>query len=295
MPASKAPPGVDLLLLEVTKDVPAPGLVPGLGELPRFLTELGPFIGLSVGGGGRGVSGGFGTTQSTAGTIGGLEAAIQLGFGLEGVLNEAGDGLVSLSLGIRLDPPSTMRITDDPALAQAGAITAAIPSRSGFSTRLRMPFWLIPGDLLLALPLFAISPDAYTKMAVVASNGGLIPWQSAIATPVGRFQFVLGREVGITFYGLGADDRLIIPTTVPGSSSTLIDLNTIRFDFPFLEYRPFRTFSQDQTAGLLVQFYTGFEIPTSVSVIAPAGSPKPDVDTIFHSGIRVTFDWRYYP
>jgi hypothetical protein len=217
-----------------------------------------------------------------------------LGFGLEGVLNEAGDGLVSLDLGVRLDSPSSMSITDDPQLSQFGAITAAIPSRSAYTARLRMPFWLIPGDLLLASPLLAISPDTYAKMAVVASNGGLVPWQSGIATPLGRFQFVLGREVGVAFYGLGSDDRLIIPPTVPGTGRTLIDFNSISFDFPILEYRPFRTFSQDQTAGLLVQLYTGFEFPTSVSVVDPVGTPEPDLGTIFHFGIRVAFDWRYY-
>ncbi len=294
MPARKAHPSLNPLFAAVIQDVPVPGLGPGPGELPRFRTELGPFIGLSVGGGGRGVNGGFGTTQSTAGAIGNLEAAVRLGLGLEGVLNEAGDGLVSLDLGVRLDSASSMKITDDPTLAQAGAITAAIPSRSAYTARLRMPFWLIPGDLLLASPLLAISPDTYTKMAVVASNGGLVPWQSGIATPLGRFQFVLGREVGVAFYGLGSDDRLIIPPTVPGTASQLIDFNSISFDFPILEYRPFRTFSQDQTAGVLVQLYTGFEFPTSVSVVSPAGTPEPDLDTIFHFGIRVTFDWRYY-
>ena len=100
--------------------------------------------------------------------------------------------------------------------------------------------------------------------------------------------------MGVSFYGLGTDDRFIIPATSPGTSATLIDLDSISFEFPWLEYRPFRTFSQNQSAGLLVQFFTGFEIPTSVSVIAPAGAPEPDLDTILHSGIRVTFDWRYY-
>jgi len=295
MPARTADPSLKPLFVAVIEDVPVPGLGPGPGELPRFRAELGPFIGISVGGGGRGVSGGFGTTQSTAGAIGNLEAAVRLGLGLEGVLNEAGDGLVSLDLGVRLDSPSSMNITDDPQLSQFGSITAAIPSRSAYTARLRMPFWLIPGDLVLASPLLAFSPDTYTKMAVVASNGGLVPWQSGIATPLGRFQFVLGREVGVAFYGLfGSDDRLIIPPTVPGTGDTLIDLKSISFDFPIIEYRPFRTFSQDQTAGLLVQLYTGFEFPTSVSVVAPAGAPEPDLGTIFHFGIRVAFDWRYY-
>ena len=53
-----------------------------------------------------------------------------------------------------------MKITNDPRLAEGrGAITAAIPSRSALTARLRMPFWLIPGDLLLALPLLALEPE----------------------------------------------------------------------------------------------------------------------------------------
>jgi hypothetical protein len=158
-----------------------------------------------------------------------------------------------------------------------------------------MPFWLIPGDLLLASPLLAIDPETYAKMAVVAANGGLIPWQTGIATPVGRFQFVLGREVGVSFYGLIGDDRLIIPPTVPGAGSTLIDLQSISIDFPIVEYRPFRTFSQDQSASLVVQLFAGFEVPTSSSVVSPAGASEPELQTIWQVGLRIVFDWRYYP
>ena len=294
MPARTAPPSLHPLFAAVMQDVPVPGLGTGLGEIPRFRTELGPFIGLSVGGSGKWVHGGFGTTQTTDGAIGSLEAALRLGFGLEGVLNEAGDGLVSLDLGVRLDSASTMKITEAPTLAQGGAITAAIPSRSAFTARLRMPFWLIPGDLLLASPLLAIAPDTYAKMAVVASNGGLIPWQVGIATPLGRFQFVLGREVGVAFYGLVNDDRLLMPPTVPGLEAPLIALRSISVDFPVLEYRPFRTFSQNQTANLVVQLFTGFDVPTAVSVVAPVGAPEPDVKTIWQVGLRIAFDWRYY-
>ena len=101
--------------------------------------------------------------------------------------------------------------------------------------------------------------------------------------------------MGVSFYGLfGSDDRFIIPPAGPGTDDTLIDLESISFDFPIIEYRPFRTFSQDQSASLLVQLYTGFEVPTSASVVAPAGAPEPDLDTIFHFGLRVAFDWRYY-
>jgi len=294
MPARAAHPSLRPLFAAVIQEVPVPGLGPGPGDLPRFRAELGPFIGLSVGGGGTAVGGGFGTTQTTSGAIGSLDGAVRLGFGLDGVLDEAGDGLVFLDLGVRLDSASSMKITDDPTLAQGGSITAAIPSRSALTARLRMPFWLIPGDLVWASPLLAIDPDTYAKMAVVAANGGLIPWQTGIATPLGRFQFVLGREVGIALYGLLDDDRLIIPPTVSGAGSTLIGLRSISVNFPILEYRPFRTFSQDQSASLVVQLFAGFDVPISASVVSPAGAPEPDLKTIWQFGIRIVFDWRYY-
>ena len=297
IPGRTAPNGLRPLIAAVIREVPVPGLGPGPGSLPRVRAELGPFVGLSMAGNVRWVNGGFGTTQTAGGVIGGLEAALRLGLGLEGVLGEAGDGLVFLDLGIRLDSSSTMKINESDSAALGGSITAAIPSRWAYTARLRMPFWLIPGDLLLALPILApISLETYSKMAVVASNGGLIPWQAGIATPLGRFQFVLGREVGLSFYGYGSqDDRLIIPSRVPGTGATLIDLKSISFDFPLLEYRPFRTFSLNQSSSLVVQLFGGLDVPLHVSVVRPAGVPEPDVRTVWHLGLRLAFDWRYYP
>jgi hypothetical protein len=131
-------------------------------------------------------------------------------------------------------------------------------------------------------------------MAVVASNGGLIPWQSGIATPIGRFQFVLGREIGISFYGHGQqEDHLLIPSSAPGGT-TLIKLRSVSFDFPVLEYRPFRSFSLDQSSSLLAQLYFGFESSQPVSSISPAGAPEPDMKRIWYTGIRIAFDWRNY-
>jgi hypothetical protein len=296
MPGRKAPSGIRPLFAEVIKEVPVPGLGPGPGSLPRFRSELGPFVGLAMSGNVRWVNGGFGETQTTGGVIGGLELALRLGIGLEGVLGEAGDGLVFLDLGIHLDSSSSMKINKSEAASLGGGITAAIPSRWAFAGRLRLPFWLIPGDLLLALPTVApFSLETYSKMAVVAANGGLIPWQAGIATPLGRFQFILGREVGFTFYGyLKNDDRLIIPPSDPGTSATLIGLRSISFDFPLLEYRPFRTFSLNQSSSLVFQLYWGFEVPMSASVVRPIGAREPSLKTIWQIGLRLAFDWRYY-
>ena len=296
MPAWTAQPGMRPLYAEVLGTVAVPALEPGLGSLPRFRAELGPFIGLSTAAYGKAVSGGFGETQTTAGGIGGLELALRLGLGLEGVLNESGDGLVFLDLGTRIDSASTMNITDDPGLTLLGAYSAAIPSRAAYTARLRMPFWLIPGDLILALPVLVFSPDTYTKMAVIAANGGLIPWQAGMATPIGRFQFVLGREVGVGWYGYREENenRLIIPPSIPGGNATLIGFRSTSFDFPVLEYRPFRTFSLDQSSSFVVQLFGGFDVPRIRSVIGPPGAPEPDLQTVWYTGLRLVFDWRSY-
>ena len=162
---------------------------------------------------------------------------------------------------------------------------------------MRMPFWLIPFDLLVAGPILLIaSPTTLANMAVAAGNGGLIPWQAGIATSIGRFEFILGREIGASFYGYGkTDDRVLVPSTASDSlSHTLIGLRSISFDFPLVEYRPFRTFSLDQSTSLVFQLYGGLEIPTRVNVVAPPGATKPDLETIWFVGLRLAFDWRYY-
>jgi len=47
--------------------------------------------------------------------------------------------------------------------------------------------------------MYFFARPAYTQMAITAINGGLIPWQQILATRFGRFQFTLGRELGVTF------------------------------------------------------------------------------------------------
>jgi len=65
-------------------------------------------------------------------------------------------------------------------------------------------------------------------------------------------------------------------------------------EFPILEYRLFRTFSMNQSSGLMIQPYAGFDVPMKSAVVSPVGAPKPNLDTIPIVGIRVVFDWRHY-
>jgi hypothetical protein len=137
---------------------PIPGLGPGLGAMPRFRSEVGPFVGLSGIIDGRGLTGAFTGTEG-AGFMGGVELSARVGVGLECVMGDAGDGLVFLAAGLRGDSPSSNQISSTSLAQVGGNLTAAVPARTGLATRLRMPFYLLPGDLLLLAPAYLFAPE----------------------------------------------------------------------------------------------------------------------------------------
>ena len=278
-------------LPEILLKTPVPGLATGIGEIPRFRSELGMFYGISSALNAGSVLGGFGQNQNTAGASGGLDINLRLGLGLDGVLNQSGDGLIFIQGGIRQDASTTNKFSDNVGTIPPGAVPSAIPARSAYNFRLRLPFWLIPGDMLVMGPILAlVSPRTLTKMAVTSANGGLIPWQSGIASPIGRFQFILGREVGVSFYGAKETGLLI-----PGNNATvLLSYSSTKFDFPILEYTPLRTFSMNQSSSMILQFTAGVDVPRNASVIAPVGEPVPQLKPVWNTGIRIIFDWRRY-
>jgi hypothetical protein len=164
--------------------------------------------------------------------------------------------------------------------------------------RLRLPYYVIPGDLIILGPLlYIVAPKTMNKVVATAGAGGLIPWQSGLVSPIGRFQFILGREVGICFYGSlnGRDSYLSSFTDSNGNKGLILySMKTTHFDFPFLEYRPVRTFSRRQSASLLVQLYAGLDIPGKPTMIEPVGMTPPALNNIWSLGVRFAFDWRYY-
>jgi hypothetical protein len=294
-PALRAGPEVIALAPEVLAPTPVPGLGPGLGALPRFRAEVGPFIGFVGSGDMRMINGGYDSSVTDNGWIGGAEISLRAGLGLDGVIGESGDGLVFASIGVRGDTRSSnSQPINSPALEAAGGVSA-VRSRFGLSSRLRMPFYLIPGDLLLTAPLYFVSPQTYTGMAVTAGNGGLIPWQSAWATRFGRFQFVLGRELGATFYGYGNfDNTMTVPGATPGAEPRVVDFNSITFDLPILEYRPYRAFDTRQSSAVLIQLFAAADVPKHTTVTWPPGAPGVKLETIYSIGLRFIFDWRRY-
>jgi hypothetical protein len=277
---------------EVLGQTPIPGLAPGLGALPRFRSEIGPFLGLAGSMDGRWIDGGF--TPSDGGFVAGVDLSVRVGVGLDGVMRDSGDGLTFLSVGLRGDTSATNSVSGIDSSKAGGNPTSAIPSRTAVSTRLRMPFYLIPGDLLLLAPLYFISPERYQAIAVTAANGGVIPWQSGFASRFGRFQFVLGRELGVTFYGISGKDRVLAPGAA-GDPARLVAYNSTALDLPILEYRAYRSFSSNQSSAVLFQLFTSLDIPHSASVVSPPGAPPADLHSVWSVGIRLVFDWRYYP
>ena len=282
------------MLAQALRQTPVPGLGPGLGSMPRFRAEVGPFVGFAAAADLRAIDGGYLPSVTSVGGIAGGDLALRAGFGLDGLISESGDGLVFVQLGFRSDSASTNKLpATAPALEAAGG-GAAVRSRIGVSSRVRMPFYLLPFDLLLLSPLYLASPETYTGMAVTAGNGGLIPWQAGWATGVGRFQFVLGRELGATFFGYGFQNTTVAAPATAGAEARVVDFRSVQFDLPILEFRPYRAFDTKQSSAVLIQLYAGAEVPNRTKVTWPPGAPGIKLENIYSIGLRFIFDWRHY-
>jgi hypothetical protein len=298
MPPLKTGTKFILSLRPIFMKTPVPGLTQGLGEFPRFRAEVGAFVGFSPAIRGWMLSGGFGPGQKTIGFSGGLEVSFRIGVGLDGVLNESGDGLAFLSLGWRQDGSSSTGVVDNPLLDSYGNLFAEIPGRSAFSARLRLPFYIIPGDLLLLGPiLYFTDNEALTKVGVSAVNGGFIPWQAGLETSFGRFQFVLGREVAVYLYGRTKNrDALITYSIGDDADIFIVSYQSTKIEFPVVEYRPFRSYDSDQRSSLFIQIYGAVDFPHNVEMLESENGSEipPKLKTIYNIGLRLVFDWRHY-
>jgi hypothetical protein len=281
------------LFVDILADTPVPGLGPGPGEMPRFRSEVGPFVGVTGAVDGRYIDGGLLAFQKESGWIGGLDLSLRAGFGLDGVTGPTGDGLVYADLGLHADSPSTNRYSETTTLPYSSNLNAAIPARLSLSARVRMPFYVVPFDLLLLSPLYLAAPDTYKNICVAAGNGGFVPWQAGWATALGRFQIVVGREIGVTFYGLRGSDEFVAPGDTPGSIR-VVEVRSTAIQLPILEFRPYRQFSANQSSALLIQLFTGVDMPRGGQVVLPAGLPNEPLHNVWFVGVRFAFDWRYY-
>jgi hypothetical protein len=81
---------------------------------------------------------------------------------------------------------------------------------------------------------------------------------------------------------------------VEDNQTALVNYKSTQLDFPIVEYRPFRTFSLDQSSSLVLQFNFGVDIPHSATAVLPEGAKTPDLGPVWYVGLKTAFDWRYY-
>jgi hypothetical protein len=283
----------------VMRDMPIPFRGPGDASLPRFQAEIGPFVGLAAGGSGDWSSENLDGTSG--GAFGGLSLGIRVGVGLESLLTDSGDGLLFLEGGVTINSRESSACGSGCTVEeQLEALLPSFPARSALYARFRAPFWLIPGDLIIATPLLMFtSPETLKKMGITAASGGLIPWQTGLETSVGRFQFVLGREVAATFFGYwDGDDPMIVQSGVDPATGQrqfmAVGVRTIKWDFPVLEYRPYRWFGAKSSQAIIMQLGFSADVPERVrSLLDPTRTP-PELETRYLGFVRIVLDARRY-
>ncbi|HUM10357.1 MAG TPA: hypothetical protein VLT82_05340 [Myxococcaceae bacterium] len=288
--------------LKVAAETPIPGRSQDDVHVPHFRQEIGPFVGFSGDLTGGLEFGGFQSGNANPRWWGGAEVEFRIGVGLEALTASTGAGQAFLGVGFTYD--AAQYGGAQPALAESGA--AVVPARQGLTFRLRVPFYLVPFDLLLVAPILSwAAPDAMVNMGIVAASGGLLPWQRAFITRAGAFQFLLGREVGVTLFGYFGNRvegvGLAAPgATVPyGSDLVFLSYRVLSLDFPTFEYRPLREFATNQALTFAVQLGWGVEFPNQVRYVSkltlPAASgATPELATGWQIYLRVHFDARYY-
>ena len=140
------------------------------------------------------------------------------------------------------------------------------------------------------------NPTLLEKMAIVAADGGLIPWQTKLSTPIGSLQFVAGREVGVDLFGyLGGKDGFLAETGAPGSAPTFdpVAVRSLEWDFPILELRPLREYGTRYSFATYLQIGAGFDTPFDAVSLVP-GQPVPALKTRYFGFVRIFFDGRRY-
>jgi len=278
---------------------PVPGRGEGQVTLPRFRDELGPFVGgfaSIVGGAGWGGAG-----ETAARATGAVSAGVRVGFGLEGVTGSIGTGLAFAEAGLEMASAQVDKCSGTACTALgATSLFPKVPARTGLRLGLRLPFWVLPGDILLLGPILAlVSPSALSKVGVEAASGGFIPYERSVNTRAGIFQIVLGREVQGTLYGYLGDRTipLLISPIGEGPSGAelgVIAVKSLALSFPVIEWTPFRTFATQVAFSFQMQLGFGVELPTSVQVEYPSGRSAPAVPTSWNIFLRLGSDVRYF-
>jgi hypothetical protein len=280
-------------------DTPMPSSPRGATPPVRQRAELGPFVAFQSGGSFYSMFGGYQSPEAGAARAAfSLGASVGFGYGIEGITTSGGDGRFFLTAGVEAQSTQFDDFCRDCVDGRPpGSDVPRVPSRVGYRFRVRMPFWLVPGDLLVLAPvMYFVARRDLTKMGIRAADGGLIPWQQVIPSAIGDFQFMLGRELAVTFFDMDHSARYSAFAGSDAAGRPIYNpthVRSIQLEVPVLEYRPFRSFSEKLGSSLALQFGGGIEIPTSVEP-SRTDLPAPRLDDVWLLYLRLFFDGRAY-
>jgi hypothetical protein len=261
---------------------------------PRARADMGPFVG-AVSGYTLGAA--FGGYDSWANTRfrSEFEIGARLGIGLEGLLTTSMDGQIWAQASLVADPAQLDFgcSTCDGGRRREAAIPR-VPSRTAWKFALRMPYYVLPFDLVLLTPtLMLVAPKALPSVVFASAAGGLLTVQRRLESGIGTFQFMAGREVGLTLWGYtGQDGQFTETPTSDVATWKLVNFKSLELDFPVLEYVPPRVFAT--TLSLATQFQLGFSVELPQQVAYRDGSGPYSLGPSWLVYLRFRLDARKY-
>jgi len=274
MPAGLVPYRMLPVVEEVVVDTPVPARSTSL--LPRTRAEIGVFAGVASGV--RVIGGGASPDAARVAGGGEFEIAFRFGASLTDVVGPRGDGHLYLEIGRSLGADAF----SDSVSGQSSRYYVRRSNKLG----LRLPFLLVPGDLIVLAPVLAIaSPRTLEAVAITSAYGGLIPWQRPILTRAGELQLMIGRKVDVYLY-----DR---HDAIDDGTGRLVSYRTVSVGTPIIEWRPLRRYAQGSALGLSVRFLVGAEVPFGAVDIA-TGRETTALESSMYGALALEFWGRQF-
>jgi hypothetical protein len=279
-------------LVALLRDLPVPGQGPEGAHLPRVREEFGAFVG-AFGAVAGGLAGG--ATRAVRPSFD-LAAGLRFGYAAPAIVGTVGTAKAFVESGLVLQSSQSQACeTPECDASPLVDLLPRVPSRTGLRVGVRMPFYVVPGDLLVLGPvLLAVSPSTLAKVGIAATRGGLVPYERSFRTPAGFVQVVAGREVDLTFFGFLADALEFRELRGAGSTVGVVRTRSVRARFPVVEWTPVRSFATNTTFAAPVQLGVGFEAATSAQVVFPEGQGAPLGAIAWDAFLRVQLDTALY-
>jgi len=223
-----------------------------------------------------------------------LEVGARFGYGLQGVLTTNMDGQLWAQASLVADPVQLdASCPGCPGGVRSNQALPRVPARSALKLAFRMPYYVVPFDLILLAPItLLISKEAAQDVVFKATGGGLWTLQRPISTALGTFQFMAGREVGFTLWGMG-DPNQFVATPTDGQN-LLVEFRQLELDFPVFEYVPPRAFAT--TLALAAQLQLGFSVQLAPTAWLPQqdNAPYDGLGASWFIYLRLRLDARKY-